>query len=101
MKGIYRLSGVKSHVEQLCQSFETDEHTVDLSLHHPNVIANVLKLYFRQVALPQLSISVLICSYRWWKLLGRAGHGPPTFWTPWALLSLARPLLTVEGQGNP
>jgi len=49
LKGIYRLSGVKSQVEQLCQSFETDEHAVDLSLHHPNVIANVLKLYFRQV----------------------------------------------------
>jgi len=50
VKGIYRLSGVKSHVELLCQCFETDEHTVDLSQHHPNVIANVLKYYFRQVS---------------------------------------------------
>ncbi len=52
LQGIYRLSGVKSKVEKLCQSFENDESNVDLSEHHPNVIANVLKLYLRQVRPP-------------------------------------------------
>ena len=42
---------MKSKVEKLCQSFENDECNVDLSDHHPNVIANVLKLYLRQVKL--------------------------------------------------
>jgi len=59
VKGIYRLSGVKSHVEMLCQSFETDEHSVDLSQHHPNVIANVLKYYFRQVRLRIMLVLVI------------------------------------------
>lgn len=49
IQGIYRVSGVKSKVEKLCQSFEIDEGNVDLSEHNPNVIANVLKLYLRQV----------------------------------------------------
>ena len=49
LQGIYRVSAVKSKVERLCQSFETDCEEVDLSEHHPNVIANVLKLYLRQV----------------------------------------------------
>ena len=57
VKGIYRLSGVKSHVDQLCHSFEADEHAVDLAVHHPNVIANVLKLYFRQVSVLSISVS--------------------------------------------
>ena len=51
-QGIYRVSAVKSKVERLCQSFETDCDEVDLSEHHPNVIANVLKLYLRQVTTP-------------------------------------------------
>lgn len=42
------MSGVKSKVERLCQSFETGGD-IDLSEHHPNVISNVLKLYLRQV----------------------------------------------------
>ena len=50
-QGIYRVSGVKSKVESLCQSFEADPETVDLGEHNPHVIANVLKLYFRQVRL--------------------------------------------------
>ena len=45
------MSGVKSKVESLCQSFEADPETVDLGEHNPHVIANVLKLYFRQVRL--------------------------------------------------
>ncbi|ELU00074.1 hypothetical protein CAPTEDRAFT_206255 [Capitella teleta] len=55
IKGIYRISGVKSRVEKLCQSFETDEGNVDLSEQHPNVIANVLKLYLRQLPEPLLT----------------------------------------------
>ena len=49
------MSGVKSKVEKLCQSFEIDEGNVDLSEHHPNVIANVLKLYLRQLPDPLLT----------------------------------------------
>ena len=49
IKGIYRVSGVKSRVEKLCQSFESGHELVDLSSSPPNVIANVLKLYLRQV----------------------------------------------------
>lgn len=64
VKGIYRLSGVKSHVEMLCQSFETDEHAVNLSQHHPNVIANVLKYYFRQVCLQIMSLFVIFVSLK-------------------------------------
>ncbi|RZF42367.1 hypothetical protein LSTR_LSTR004175 [Laodelphax striatellus] len=52
VKGIYRVSGVKSKVERLCQEFETDEKNVDLSETHPNIIANVLKLYLRQLPQP-------------------------------------------------
>lgn len=58
MQGIYRVSGVKSKVESLCQEFEIDESNVELSDHHPNVIANVLKLYLRQV-----SVCVCVCRY--------------------------------------
>ena len=53
-QGIYRVSGVKSKVEKLCQSFETEEGQVDLADHNPNVIANVLKLYLRQVSVNKL-----------------------------------------------
>jgi hypothetical protein len=40
---------VKSKVEALCQTFETQQQNVDLSDQNPHVISNVLKLYFRQV----------------------------------------------------
>ncbi|CAH0395680.1 unnamed protein product [Bemisia tabaci] len=52
IKGIYRVSGVKSKVEKLCQEFETYGCSVNLSDVHPNVIANVLKLYLRQLPQP-------------------------------------------------
>lgn len=55
IRGLYRVSGVKSKVEKLCQSFETGAGLVDLSDVHPNVIANVLKLYFRQLPEPLLT----------------------------------------------
>lgn len=48
-QGLYRVSGVKSKVEKLCQSFENGADLVDLTDVHPNVIANVLKLYLRQL----------------------------------------------------
>ncbi|KAK7791491.1 hypothetical protein R5R35_008846 [Gryllus longicercus] len=55
IKGIYRVSGVKSRVEKLCQAFENGAELVDLSDIHPNVIANVLKLYLRQLPEPLLT----------------------------------------------
>ncbi|XP_022235075.1 rho GTPase-activating protein 45-like isoform X2 [Limulus polyphemus] len=55
IKGIYRVSGVKSRVEKLCQCFENGAELVDLTEVHPNVIANVLKLYLRQLPEPLLT----------------------------------------------
>ncbi|XP_042242294.1 rho GTPase-activating protein 45-like isoform X4 [Homarus americanus] len=55
IKGIYRVSGVKSRVEKLCQAFENGANLVDLTDQHPNVIANVLKLYLRQLPEPLLT----------------------------------------------
>lgn len=43
------MSGVKSKVEKICQAFENGADLVDLTDIHPNVIANVLKLYLRQL----------------------------------------------------
>ena len=48
-QGLYRVSGVKSKVEKICQAFENGADLVDLTDIHPNVIANVLKLYLRQL----------------------------------------------------
>ncbi|XP_022783063.1 rho GTPase-activating protein 45-like isoform X2 [Stylophora pistillata] len=56
VKGIYRVSGVKSRVEKLCQSFENGEYQADLSDTPPHVIAAVLKLYLRQ--LPESLLTV-------------------------------------------
>ena len=49
------MSGVKSKVEKLCQSFENGADLVDLTDIHPNVVANVLKLYLRQLPEPLLT----------------------------------------------
>ena len=49
INGIYRVSGVKSKVEGLCHSFEENPEGVDLSNLSPNIIANVLKHFFREV----------------------------------------------------
>ena len=43
------MSGVKSKVESVCQSFEVSGESVDLSEENPHVIANVMKNYLRQV----------------------------------------------------
>jgi len=55
IKGLYRVSGVKSKVEKLCQAFENGADLVDLSDIHPNVIANVVKLYMRQLPEPLMT----------------------------------------------
>ncbi|CAG5122062.1 unnamed protein product, partial [Candidula unifasciata] len=55
IKGIYRVSGVKSKVEHLCQRFDIDPEAVDLEDVHPNIISNVLKLYLRQLPEPLLT----------------------------------------------
>ena len=74
MQGIYRVSGVKSRVEKLCQAFENGAHLVDLTDVHPNVIANVLKLYLRQLPEPLLCfrlysefVRFAVFSYFIWK----------------------------------
>ncbi|NXM19073.1 HMHA1 protein, partial [Ploceus nigricollis] len=48
-KGIYRVNGVKTRVEKLCQAFENGKELVELSQASPHDISNVLKLYLRQV----------------------------------------------------
>ncbi|NXB20459.1 HMHA1 protein, partial [Rhagologus leucostigma] len=47
-KGIYRVNGVKTRVEKLCQAFENGKELVELSQASPHDISNVLKLYLRQ-----------------------------------------------------
>ena len=59
-KGIYRVSSAKPKVEKLCQTFENGAELVDLTDIHPPVIANVLKLYLRQLPEPLLTC----CLYR-------------------------------------
>lgn len=57
-QGIYRVSGVKSTVENLCQKFENDPESVSLDSENPNVISNVLKLYLRQLPEPLLTFKL-------------------------------------------
>uniref|UniRef100_A0A8C6T852 Rho GTPase activating protein 45b n=1 Tax=Neogobius melanostomus TaxID=47308 RepID=A0A8C6T852_9GOBI len=58
MKGIYRVNGVKTRVEKLCQAFENGKELVELSQCSPHDISNVLKLYLRQVCLIPLTSPV-------------------------------------------
>lgn len=51
IQGIYRVNGVKTRVEKLCQAFENGKELVELSQSSPHDISNVLKLYLRQVDL--------------------------------------------------
>ncbi|EDV22182.1 uncharacterized protein TRIADDRAFT_59414 [Trichoplax adhaerens] len=58
-QGIYRISGVKSQVEKLCQFFESMDSSKDMKIdlsktpvHH---IASVLRLYLRQLPEPLLT----------------------------------------------
>nr|XP_040146710.1 rho GTPase-activating protein 45 isoform X2 [Ictidomys tridecemlineatus] len=55
VKGIYRVNGVKTRVEKLCQAFETGKELVELSQALPHDISNVLKLYLRQLPEPLIS----------------------------------------------
>ena len=57
-KGIYRVSSAKPKVEKLCQTFENGAELVDLTDVHPPVIANVLKLYLRQLPEPLLTCNL-------------------------------------------
>lgn len=52
VKGIYRVSAVKSKVNQLCEAFEKYGDEVNLKDVNPNIIANVLKLYLRELPQP-------------------------------------------------
>lgn len=58
-QGIYRVNGAKSRVEKLCQAFENGKDLVELSELSPHDISNVLKLYLRQVGLPDASETVI------------------------------------------
>lgn len=72
VKGIYRVSGVKSKVEKLCQAFESGAELVDLTDIHPNVIANVVKLYMRQLPEPLMTFRL----YNDFIRVGRSCPGP-------------------------
>lgn len=61
LQGIYRVSGVKSKVESLCQRFDLNPELVDLEEVHPNIISNVLKLYLRQVRIVRCCHTEKIC----------------------------------------
>jgi len=78
VKGIYRVSGVKSKVEKLCQAFENGAELVDLTDVHPNVIANVLKLYIRQLPVPLMTFKL----YSDFVRVGRSCPAPGTGHTP-------------------
>ncbi|XP_053178647.1 rho GTPase-activating protein 45 isoform X1 [Scomber japonicus] len=58
MKGIYRVNGVKTRVEKLCQAFENGKELVELSQCSPHDISNVLKLYLRQLPEPIMLFSL-------------------------------------------
>ncbi|CAB3361432.1 Hypothetical predicted protein [Cloeon dipterum] len=58
IKGIYRISGVKSKVEKLVEEFESVLDLVDLSRVNCHVVASVLKLYLRQLPVPLLTFEL-------------------------------------------
>ncbi|CAF3628194.1 unnamed protein product [Rotaria socialis] len=59
LKGIYRLSGVKSKVDQLCRQFvqggELNENDL-MNNYSPIVLASAIKKYLRELPVPLLSI---------------------------------------------
>ncbi|KAJ8387742.1 hypothetical protein AAFF_G00150430 [Aldrovandia affinis] len=61
MKGIYRVNGVKTRVEKLCQAFENGKELVELSQASPHDISNVLKLYLRQLPEPVIPFRLYHC----------------------------------------
>lgn len=58
LQGIYRVNGVKTRVEKLCQAFENGKELVELSQCSPHDISNVLKLYLRQVPCSCFSLHI-------------------------------------------
>ncbi|KAI7684937.1 Rho GTPase-activating protein 45 [Sarcoptes scabiei] len=58
INGIYRVSAVKSQVDNLCNSYEKDPESIDLSSVAPNVIANFLKQFFRMLPEPLLTFQL-------------------------------------------
>ncbi|XP_065069336.1 rho GTPase-activating protein 45-like [Rhopilema esculentum] len=58
VKGIYRVSGVKTKVEALSQQFETAGSAVDLQSTHPHLITSVLKLYLRELPEPLMTFDL-------------------------------------------
>eukprot|EP00047_Mylnosiga_fluctuans_P004739 m.236284 g.236284 ORF g.236284 m.236284 type:complete len:948 (-) comp12952_c0_seq1:298-3141(-) len=57
-EGLYRITGVKSHVERLCADFETNPRSVDVDREDVHVLTAVLKLYFRQLPEPVVPIGL-------------------------------------------
>jgi len=53
-EGIYRISGVKSKVQALKDAYNKS-HLVYLHEHEPNVIASLLKQFFRDLPEPVLT----------------------------------------------
>ncbi|KRX89645.1 Minor histocompatibility protein HA-1 [Trichinella pseudospiralis] len=53
VKGLYRVCGVKSNIEQICEKFERQK--VELSTVLPTNIASIIKLYLRQLPEPLLT----------------------------------------------
>lgn len=55
-RGIYRVSSIKSKVDRLCNYYDQNiSSLVDLSSFHPNIIANALKMFLRQLPEPLLT----------------------------------------------
>jgi len=77
VKGIYRVSGVKSKVEKLCQAFENGAELVDLTDIQPNVIANVVKLYMRQLPEPLMTFRLYNDFIRVGRSCPAPGEGQP------------------------
>lgn len=60
INGIYRVSGVKSKVDNLCRSLESNglvgvKSPVDMSQISPTIISSVLKTFFREVGSVKVS----------------------------------------------
>lgn len=62
-QGIYRVNGVKTRVEKLCQAFENGKELVELSQCSPHDISNVLKLYLRQVPVCLTERGICFCQF--------------------------------------
>jgi len=58
IRGIYRVSGVKTKVEALSQQFETGGSVVDLQSTFPHLITSVLKLYLRELPEPLMTFEL-------------------------------------------